>query len=246
MRVVAIIQARMSSERLPGKVLKTLNGVPMIQCIVNRASKAKRIDDVIVATSNETTDDMLYNFCIQNDINVYRGDLNNVLKRYYDCATREKADIIIRLTGDNALIDAEIIDASVEVFEKQDVDYLRYCEELPIGMHIEVFSYQALKQAMDEVDNSECKEHVTLYMYKNIDKFRCITYSEKEMTNHSTLRWTMDTSEDYELVSKIYQSFRTIAFTYQDILDLYERKPELKLINENIKQKKIKYKSIGE
>ena len=245
MRVVAIIQARMSSERLPGKVLKKLNGMPMIHCIVNRVGMAKKVDNVIVATSEEITDDMLYDFCAQNDINIYRGDLNNVLKRYYDCATREKADIIIRLTGDNALIDAEIIDVAVDVFEKQAVDYLNYCEELPIGMHVEIFSYKALKRAMDEVDNSECKEHVTLYMYKNTDKFRCITYSEKEMTNHSTLRWTMDTQEDYELVSRIYQSFSTITFTYQDILDLYERKPELKLINENIKQKKIEYKGTG-
>ena len=245
MKVVAIIQARMSSERLPGKVLKELNGVPMIQCIVNRAGAAKRVDHVVVATSDETTDDMLYNFCVENAISTYRGDLNNVLKRYYDCATREKADIIIRLTGDNALIDAEILDAAVDIFEKQGVDYLHYCEELPIGMHIEVFSYEALKRAMDEADNSECKEHVTLYMYKNSDKFHCVTYSEKGMVNHSSLRWTIDTPEDYELVNKIYQSFGTVIFTYQDILDLYERKPELKLINENIKQKKPEYKGTG-
>lgn len=246
MKIVAIIQARMSSERLPGKVLKKLNGVPMIQCIVSRANKAKRVDDVIVATSEETSDDLLYDFCVQNNINVYRGDLDNVLKRYYDCATREKADIVIRLTGDNALIDAGILDEAVAVFEKQNVDYLHYCEELPIGMHVEIFSYKALEKAMHEVDNSECKEHVTLYMYKNIDKFRCVIYSDKEMINYSTLRWTIDTPEDYELVSKIYQSFDTPIFTYQDILDLYESKPELKWINQNIKQRIPQYEVSGE
>ena len=239
MKVVAIIQARMSSERLPGKVLKELNGMPMIQCIVNRASAAKRVDNVIVATSEEMSDDKLYDFCVENDISVYRGDLNNVLKRYFDCATRENADVVIRLTGDNALIDAEILDAAIEIFENLGVDYLHYCEELPLGMHIEVFSYEALKRTIDEADDSECKEHVTLYMYKNTDKFRCVTYSEKGMENHSSLRWTIDTPEDYELVDKIYESFDSAIFTYQDILDLYEQKPELKLINENIKQKKI-------
>lgn len=236
----------MSSERLPGKVLKELNGVPMIQCIVSRAKMAERVDDVIVATSEETSDDLLYDFCVQNDINVYRGDLDNVLKRYYDCATREKADIVIRLTGDNALIDADILDVAVDIFEKQNVDYLNYCQELPIGMHVEVFSYKALEKAVKEADNNECKEHVTLYMYKNTDKFRCVTYSENEMIDHSTMRWTVDTPEDYELVSRIYQSFDTLAFTYQDILDLFERNTELEGINQNIKQRIPQYQVSGE
>lgn len=242
MKTAAIIQARMSSERLPGKVLKELNGTSVIECIVKRAMKAKQVDKVIVATSEEASDDVLYEFCLKKDIPVFRGELNDVLKRYYDCATIEQADIVIRLTGDNPLIDAEILDRALSIFRKEKIDYLQYCSELPLGMHVEVFSYEALQKAYAEADDKECREHVTLFLYKNPEKFNCIKYSDNSVEDNSHLRWTIDTEADYKLVKRIYESMAGIYFKYEDVLRLYKEKPELVEINKDIHQKQTSYK----
>lgn len=238
MKTVAIIQARMSSERLPGKVLKPIIGVPMMKRIVLRAQKAKNVDEVIVATSTDVSDDELYQFCVRENINVYRGNLNNVLDRYYQCATQSKADIIVRLTGDNALIDPEIIDRSIQIFiNAEDMDYLHYCDELPLGMCTETFSYSALERAHANTDNAECLEHVTLYMYRNKGAFSVLNYSDTSLSDHSELRWTMDTPQDYELIECIYSYFGRDHFGYNEILKAYEEHPEWKMINSDVKQK---------
>lgn len=242
MKVIAIVQARMSSERLPGKVLMQLNGKAIIQNIVERASKSKKIDKVILATSNQILDDQLYNFAVLHNIEVFRGSLDNVLERYYKCAIKYKADIIIRLTGDNPLIDSDILDLAVNKFQEKNIDYMRYCEQLPIGMHVEVFTKEALEKTFYETKNKECQEHVTLYMYRNTDKFKCEIYSDESIKDNSHLRWTVDTDKDYELMKCIYNNFVNNNFSYNDVLSLFERNPELTLFNANIKQRVPTYK----
>ena len=242
MNIIVIIQARLSSERLPEKVLKELEGIPMIKRIVERANQAKTVDRVVVATSKEQSDDKMYDYCRSENISVFRGELDNVLKRYYDCAGQNQAEMIVRLTGDNALVDAHIIDRAAELFLNEgNLDYLHYCKELPLGMAVEVFSYKALERAYLQAENPECKEHVTLYMYKNESKFKCLFYSEPATEDCSGLRWTMDTEEDYELIKRIYQYFGQKQFHYEDVLEAYMQNPEWKRINRSIRHKTVKY-----
>ena len=241
MKIIAIIQARMSSTRLPGKVLRNLNDNSVIFNIYHRVSMAHKINKVIVATSTEENDDVLYEYCHENNMNIFRGSLNNVLERYYECATSEKADIIIRLTGDNPLIDAQFIDKAIEIFSEKQLDYLSYCKQLPLGMGIEVFSYDSLKRTYNEAHNQECQEHVTLYMYKNPNSFSCLKYDDDTLHDNSNLRFTVDTEKDYDFACSIYKEFGETDFSYFDILELLKKKPQLVEINNSVVQKKVTY-----
>jgi spore coat polysaccharide biosynthesis protein SpsF len=199
------------------------------------------IDDVIVATSDEIEDDILSEVCLKNGIKVYRGSLNNVLERYYQCATAEKADIVVRLTGDNACVDPKIIDEAVSCFQSKEVDYLDYCRELALGVAVEVFSYGALKKTYENATDKECLEHVTLYMYRNDEMFRWEKYSNSDLEDKSNLRLTMDTPEDYQVINAIYSNFKDREFDYCDVIRFLEENPQITRINSGIKQKNPSY-----
>lgn len=241
MKTAAIIQARMSSTRLPGKIMLPLKDKPVLQNITERIMAAKNIDDIIVATSTEISDDIVENFCVKTGIKVFRGSLNNVLERFYKCASMESADVIVRLTADNALIDGNIIDDAVEVFFSGGLDYLSYKEGLPLGMHVEVFSFDALGKSYQEAKDPECLEHVTPYMIKNPAKFRVLFFADEEDADNSSMRFTMDTPEDYEFVKRVYDSFTSNIFSYGEILKLLSSHKELLAINQNIRQKALNY-----
>ncbi len=243
-KITAIIQARMESTRLPGKVLKSICGVPILKHIVNRVSMSEMVDSIIVATSQNQADDVIEEFCVNNKILYFRGSQENVLQRFVDCANKYKSDIIIRLTGDNALIDSEIIDSGIKEFQCEGkVDYLYYKEGLPIGMAIEIFKYSALARAYKEAKDSECLEHVTPYLYKNPDKF-IVKRSCCNNNDYSNLRWTIDTRSDFILVSNIYnvlyQQYGD-KFHYNDIIKEYKKHKEWYRINDEINQVKIYY-----
>ena len=242
MKIIAIIQARMSSTRLPGKILLDLNGKPVLQNIVERIKRAKDIDEVIVATSTNKDDDIVESFLQEHNMNVFRGSLTNVLERFYHCAKQYNADIVIRFTADNALIDPDLIHEAVTLYKNKSVDYLYYKPSLPLGMGIEIFSFSALNKAYHEASNEECLEHVTPYIKNNPDKFRILRYEGCENeNNYSALRFTMDTEEDYQFVKTIYNYFGTNDFSYKDVLAALEEHPLWQSINQNITQKTITY-----
>ena len=241
MKTVVIVQARMSSTRLPGKIMLPLKGKPVLQNIAERIRTAKNISDVIIATSAETSDDTVENFCVESGIKVFRGSLNNVLERYYKCALRESADVIVRCTGDNALIDGNIIDEALNVFSSGGIDYLSYKKGLPLGMHVETFSFAALEKSYHEASDPECLEHVTPYMIKNPEKFSVLFFADDKDTDNSSMRFTMDTPEDYEFVKRIYDSFSTNIFSYGEILRLLSYHKEFLSINQNIHQNVLHY-----
>ena len=242
MKIVVIIQARMSSTRLPGKIMLPLQGKPMLQNISERIARAKYIDDLIIATSIDETDDIVEDFCLNKGIKYFRGSLNNVLERYYKCAVKESADIIIRCTADNALIDATIIDEAVETYISYKPDYLSYKASLPVGMRVEVFSFDALEKAYNEASDPECLEHVTPYIIKTPSKFCVLFYQDRSDDDYSTMRFTIDTPEDYKFAKSIYETYTTNDFSYEQILCLLYEHPEFMDINRNIIQKHLKYK----
>lgn len=242
MRTIAIIQARFSSTRLPGKIMLELGGKPVIINIVERVVKAETVDEVVVATSDDTSDDKVELMLKKYGIQCFRGNLNNVLERYYLCAKDYNADIVIRLTGDNALVAPELIDEAVDVFGRSYIDYLLYKSTLPIGMCVEVFTFEALKKAYFGATDRECLEHVTPYIRCNPEMFKVLIYDDKDGKDCSELRLTIDTREDFELISKIYNCFDNNMFSYGELLSLLAKNPNFKLINNRIVQKVVAYK----
>lgn len=240
MKTLAIIQARTTSSRLPRKILMDLGGKPLIVNIVERASRAELIDKVVVATSVEASDDIVEEVLVSRGISCFRGNLNNVLERFFLCAKEYRADIVVRLTGDNALIDPDIINEAVKVFIEKKVDYMHYKNSLPLGMCIEVFTFNALKIAYSEAKNEECLEHVTPYICCNPNKFSIVEYID-DSKNHSDLRFTIDTMNDYNFVKKIYDSFEDNSFSYEDILRLLEKHKDWTLINNKEVQTILEY-----
>lgn len=243
MKTIAIIQARMESSRLPGKVLKIIAGQPMLLRIVAKARKSKCLDEVIVATSLNTADDVIEKFCIKEKIPCFRGSIDNVLERYYQCAKQYQGEIIIRLTADNVFVDTNIIDEAIEYFQSNgQIDYLYYKEGLPLGVAVEVFTMKALEKTYKETKLPECCEHVTLYMYRNPEKFKCIRCSNQE--DYSAYRLTMDTPQDYQLITALYNrlSVNGEEISYEDVIKELQQNEQLREINRSVEQKVPEYK----
>lgn len=243
MRIVAIIQARMGSTRLPQKIMMDLCGKPMLWHIVNRVRRSRLVNDVVVATSVEQADDAVEQMAKGNGILFWRGSQNNVLERFYGCATQYQADIVLRLTGDNALVDAGLIDMGITYFKEKEFDYICYREGLPLGMAVEIFTYDALKLAYENAEDTQCLEHVTPYLYRNPSLFRIMRVPCMG-ENYSHLRWTMDTEQDRNLIKEIYESmyYENPYFSFEDILKEYGSHPQWMHINEDVEQKKVTYR----
>lgn len=242
MKSIVIVQARMTSTRLPGKVLKILGGKPLLQNIYERLSRAKKVDQVVIATSQDSSDNAIAKMCYEHGFVCYRGSLENVLSRYYYCAQEQQADTIVRCTGDNPLVDAAIIDAAIEKFYDMAVDYLTYKARLPLGMAVEVFSFAALSKAFYEAKNPECLEHVTPYIRENPQLFHTLLYEDKMDKDRSGWRFTVDTEEDFAFVTKVYDAFSSNDFSYDDVIALMAKHPLWHNINAAVEQKHLTYR----
>lgn len=234
--ILAILQARMSSSRLPGKVLKEIMGKPMLELQIERILRSKQIDKLVVATSDCKEDDAIESLCKKLLLDCYRGSLNNVLDRFYNAALQYIPNHIVRLTGDCPLTDPEVIDDLIRFYLDGDYDYANNCSNpmLPDGLDAEIFSFAALKKAWEVPTNSLQQEHVTLYFEDNPQIFQTavLTYHY----DHSHLRWTVDEPQDFEFVQLVYQKLypKNTEFSFKDVLKLIEDQPELTLINAEI------------
>lgn len=241
MKKVAIIQARSGSTRLPGKIFKEICGKPMLWHVINRLSYSVQIDNMVIATTTAPEDDSTEKFCIENKIEYYRGSVENVLSRYCEAALQSGAEIIIRITSDCPLIDPAIIDRMLEQFisSGQTIDYMSNVVErtFPRGLDTEIMTFDSLSKAAKEAVSSFDREHVTPYIYNNPDRFKVTNFKNEK--DYSRYRWTVDTIEDFNLITQIYNELYVPnkLFLLDDIIDLMNRKPELNKINENIKQK---------
>lgn len=231
MKTVALIQARMTSSRLPRKVLQDIAGCPMLLRVVDRVKQAKTIDIVAVITSMHESDDAIEQYCNENGIQVFRGNLDDVLDRYYQAAIHFYADAIVRITADCPLLDPAISDLVVETFKNGNYDYVSNTIECtyPDGLDTEVFRFDALKRAWQSANLKSEREHVTAYIYKHPELFRLGMV--KHFEDYSALRWTVDTQADLDFVCAVYANFDGKHFGMTEILRFMEEHPEVSSIN---------------
>lgn len=248
MQVLAIIQARMTSSRLPGKVLKPIIGQSMLALQIERTKCSQLIDELIVATSTEDSDQPIQDWCIKNNIKCFRGDLNNVLERYFQAAKKYPSEHILRMTADCPLIDSSIIDEVIKLHLKEKNDYTSNCIEptFPDGLDVEIMTQQTLKDARELSTKLSEKEHVTLYIRNNPEIYKIGSF--KNAVNLQERRWTVDYIEDFNLISNIYNTLYDAKpnFNMQDILSLLKKHPEWELLNKNIDRNEGLTKSILE
>ncbi|MNW45222.1 3-deoxy-manno-octulosonate cytidylyltransferase [compost metagenome] len=238
MNITAIIQARMGSTRLPGKVMKQLMDRTVLGHVITRCQAIPIISKVVVATTTLDEDQEICEEAMKYGVSVYRGSKDNVLSRYYEAATIEQSDVIVRITSDCPLIDPKISEDVINSFLHNDYDYVSsgLSNTFPRGLDTEVFTYKALQEAYNRATKEYEFEHVTPYIYQHRDKFKVATY--KNSTDQSQYRLTLDTEEDWELIFKIYNDVYTgNVFYWNDIFDLLVRKPELIKINAEVRQK---------
>jgi spore coat polysaccharide biosynthesis protein SpsF len=241
-KVVAIIQARMASTRLPGKVLAEIEGEPMLIWVVERARLAQNLTEVVVATTTDPKDDAIFQLCKDRGILVHRGNPVDVLDRYWETANAYGAEIIVRITADCPLIDPGLIDLTVEALLDSDpqadfaANRLPWQRTYPIGLDVEVCTLKALKSAWHEAGEPHHREHVMPYLYENPDRFRILHLQTDP--NYGSLRWTVDTQEDLEFVREVTIRLPgRAAFSWRDVLEVLEENPELEKINANVEQK---------
>ena len=199
-KVIAILQARMTSSRLPGKVLKPIVGQSMLSLQVERTKCSQLIDELIIATSTEDSDQPIQDWCIKNTIKCFRGNLNNVLERYFQAAKKHPSDHIVRMTADCPLIDSSIIDEVIKLHLREKNDYTSNCIEptFPDGLDVEVMTYKALKNSWELSYKTSEKEHVTLYIRNHPERYKIGSF--KNNINLQEKRWTVDYIEDFNLI----------------------------------------------
>jgi spore coat polysaccharide biosynthesis protein SpsF len=240
-RVVAIIQARMGSTRLPGKVLKDLGGETVLARVVNRTRRAKLLDEVVVATTIQPADDAIVGECGRLSVACFRGDEADVLDRYHRAAQRFSADAIVRITSDCPLIDPELVDATVHAFLNQKPDYATNALVVtyPRGLDVEVFTADALARTWGAAKEPYQRTHVTTYMYENPEIFKIVSLTaEKDWGKY---RWTLDTGEDLEAIREIYKHFpEGDLVPWYEVVSLMEIHPELIELNSGVQQKTLR------
>lgn len=243
MKTVAIIQARMGSERLPGKVMLDLCGKTVLDHVITRVRQANEIDEIVIATTTDERDDVIETEAKRLETKCFRGSEDDVLSRYYYAAQENTADIVVRITSDCPLIDWNIIDEVIKAHKSGNYEIVTNAglnaEErtFPRGLDIEVFSFEVLEKAHHRATEQYQREHVTPYIYESSDK----TFYYKNKINYSQYRWTLDTAEDWELISSIYRHLYhgVHDFGLDEIIELMEKEPNLQKINAHIEQKKI-------
>jgi len=240
MKVLAIIQARMGSTRLPGKVLRDLGGEPVLSRVLSRVQRMRRIHEIIVATTEKSADDAIEEAARRNGAAVFRGSEEDVLDRYYRAACSCQAEVVLRITADCPLIDPELSDQVTQRFLTERPDYASNVLErtYPRGLDTEVMTVVALERAWQAASEPYQRMHVTPYLYQHPEAFKLLSVTGE--ADHSQHRWTLDTPEDLKFLQAVYARLgKRQDFTWQDVISLVEREPELFEINREIAQKAL-------
>lgn len=241
MKTVIIVQARMTSTRLPGKVLKTVLDKPLLEYQIERLRRVSLADEIVIATTINDTDQAIVALCERLDVPFYRGSEDDVLSRYYEAAVTHNADVVVRVTSDCPVIDPNIINDVIGHYLQNypQYAYVSNCQKrtYPRGMDTEVFSFKSLEQAFQEATAQPDREHVTPFIYMHPQRYQIgeICYSN----NQSQHRWTVDTQEDFELIRRILEALypHDPQFTLEKMLNLLAQHPDWRLLNTHIEQK---------
>ena len=236
--ILAILQARMGSTRLPGKVLMKILGKPMLELQIERILRAESIDKLVVATSTNYENNEIRDFCEKNNIECFRGSENDLLDRYYQCANQYKPSFIVRLTGDDPLACPEVIDDMIKIAKNGNFDAVTntVIPTFPEGLDATVMSFETLKKAWSSAKKEYQREHVAPYIFDNEDKFSI--YHFRQHNDLSTFRWTVDYMSDFLFIKKIYKELYTYNYDFssEDVYLLLKQKPELLSINSQDKR----------
>ena len=240
-----IIQARMNSTRLDGKVLKKLDAKnPVLYYVIKQIQECKMIDKIVVATSELEIDDSIVKFAKRMNVEIFRGSPTDVLDRHYQCAKKYSFETIVRVTSDNPLNDPQIIDKAIKKFKKEKFDYVTtsLLQTFPKGIHVEVMTMDALKKSWKNSSIPYEREYVTPYIYNNSEKFKI--YNLTNSKNLSHISFTINRNNDLKLVRKIISKIDKHPILMKDILKLLDKEPELLEINKNhpFKRSQLKIK----
>jgi spore coat polysaccharide biosynthesis protein SpsF len=245
MKVVAIIQARMGSTRLPGKVLRTLNGKTVLARVIERVRACALVDLIVVATTTGSADDVIVEETRRSGAQIFRGSEEDVLSRYLEAAQVFGADVVVRITSDCPLFDPAVLTRMLEAFQAaarsgRRIDYMSNALErtYPRGLDAEIFPLDVLAVAHEKARLPHEKEHVTPYIYQHPSEFILNNYTDGwGLQQH---RWTLDTDEDWALISGIYNAFPgERIFTTAEVVALLDRRPELASLNAGVVQKPV-------
>jgi len=244
--VVGVLQVRMGSTRLPGKVLLEIMGKPMLLLQIERLLRASEIDKLIIATTTNSDDDQIEELIESIGLECYRGSEDDVLDRYYQAASKYLPEYIVRLTGDDPLTDPELIDKMIQEIKANGCDAVTNTMNatFPEGLDASVITYQALKKAWENAKLSSQREHVTPYILENESLFNVEHYTQEN--DMSTLRWTVDYQEDFDFVKSVYEALyeKNPEFKSADIYELLDKNPQLLNINNNFKRNEGYLKSL--
>jgi len=244
MKILAVVIARLTSKRLPGKTLMPILGIPMIELLIQRLSFSKKINQIVIAIPKNKKNKKLNIYLNKNQHQVFQGTEKNVLKRFYKAAKLYKADLVVRITGDSPLIDANIVDNLINKLIRNKKDYTTNAnpKTFPDGLDAEVMTFKAIKKCYKLAKSSYDKEHVTSYI-RNSGKFKVLYNQYKK--NYSNQRWCVDEKDDFKVVKKIFEYFNPkINFGWLEIIKLTKRKPKIFEINKNVKIKNEQRKAL--
>lgn len=244
MKTCAIIEARMTSSRLPGKIVLPVLGRPLLELLIERLKRAQSLDGIIVATTSNPTDDIVEQLTKRIGVGCFRGSEDDVLGRVLGAAKKYHVDVIVEITGDCPLIDPEIVEKLIGIYHTGNYDYVSNVLKTtyPVGMDTQIFSTAVLQKVAALTDDPVDHEHVSLYIYEHPELFSLYNVDSDLPEKYQGIRLTLDTREDYELIKTIYESLypKKPSFILKDILEFLDKREELLNINRHILQRKVR------
>lgn len=240
MNFIVIIQARMGSSRLPGKVLLPMGKTCTLDYVTKRCKNIKYISQVIVATSILPIDDPIQEWCEKFSVPCFRGSEEDVLSRYIQAASPYNPDYVVRVTADCPFVDYELASEMISIMKKEKIDLIYSEGKVPRGISVEVVSYKALQYIVNKKNlEQRHKEHVTYYAYEFNGEFKTMNFNPRDIYNEPNLRITLDTQDDYKLLSNIANNFNNPLIDCGEVIQYLKNNPEIAMLNSHVQQKII-------